>query len=118
VSPTLLKARGYRFYFFSREEERPHVHVQHAAGEAKFWLEPKLALAQNHGLSARQVAAALRLIENNKMKSALRGKITSDVEVTNVRPMGFWLMLDQRELFISYEKFPGSGTPQSARSHP
>ena len=40
------------------------------------------------------------------MKSALRGKITSGVEVTNVTPMGFWLMLDQRELFISYEKFP------------
>jgi uncharacterized protein DUF4160 len=66
VSPTVLKAGGYRFYFFSREEERPHVHVQHADGEAKFWLEPKLALAQNHGLSARQVAAALRLLEDNK----------------------------------------------------
>jgi hypothetical protein len=40
------------------------------------------------------------------MKSALRGKITSDVEVTNVTPMGFWLILDERELFISYEKCP------------
>jgi hypothetical protein len=40
VSPTVLRIRGYRFYFFSREELRAHVHVQHAEGEAKFWLEP------------------------------------------------------------------------------
>jgi hypothetical protein len=32
--------KGFRFYFFSREEPRPHVHVQHAEGEAKFWIEP------------------------------------------------------------------------------
>ncbi|MEO5770395.1 MAG: DUF2442 domain-containing protein [Polyangia bacterium] len=40
------------------------------------------------------------------MKSALRGKITSDVEVTNVTPTGFWLLLDDRELFLPYEQFP------------
>src|SRR2546426_8436204 len=44
VSPTVLRVRGYRFYFFSREEPRPHVHVQHAGGEAKFWLEPQVEL--------------------------------------------------------------------------
>jgi hypothetical protein len=82
------------------------VHVQHADGEAQFWLEPKLGLAQNHGQSARQVAAALRCSRTTKMKSALHGKIILDVEVTNVTPKGFWLILDQRELFISYDKFP------------
>jgi len=38
VSPTIFRARGYRFYFFSREESRSHVHVQHETGEAKIWL--------------------------------------------------------------------------------
>ena len=33
VSPTILRIKGFRFYFFSREERRAHVHVQHA--EAK-----------------------------------------------------------------------------------
>ncbi|MBI4841882.1 MAG: DUF4160 domain-containing protein [candidate division NC10 bacterium] len=47
MSPTVLRVRGYRFYFFSREERRPHVHVQHAAGEAKFWLGPAIELGQN-----------------------------------------------------------------------
>ena len=36
MSPTIFRAGGYRFYFFSREEPRMHVHVHHEAGEAKF----------------------------------------------------------------------------------
>jgi hypothetical protein len=50
LSPTIFRSRGYRFYFFSREEPRPHVHVHHEGGEAEFWLEPTLELARNHGL--------------------------------------------------------------------
>ena len=42
-----------------------HVHVQCERGEAKFWLEPKIELAQNHGMVAREVRAAQRLIEGN-----------------------------------------------------
>ena len=30
-------------------------------GEAKFWLEPQIELAQNFGLNTRQLNAALRL---------------------------------------------------------
>jgi hypothetical protein len=61
VNPTVLRVRGYRFYFFSREEERAHVHVQHATGEAKFWLTPTVELAQSYGLSRQRLTAALRL---------------------------------------------------------
>jgi len=32
--------------------------VHHADGEAKFWLEPAIELAQNYGLNDRQVRAA------------------------------------------------------------
>ncbi len=39
-----------------------HVHVYHAEGEAKFWLEPRVALAVNFGLSQRRLTRALRLI--------------------------------------------------------
>ena len=61
VSPTVLRTRGYRFYFFSREERRPHVHVQHATGEAKLWLEPEIGVANNYGLTRQRLATALRL---------------------------------------------------------
>lgn len=66
MSPTVLRVRGYRFYFFSREERRPHVHVQHAIGEAKFWLEPRLELAQNYGLTSSRVNTALRIIQEHQ----------------------------------------------------
>jgi hypothetical protein len=40
------------------------------------------------------------------MRSGQRGKRTSVVEVTNVSPHGFWLLLGDRELFLPFEKFP------------
>lgn len=40
------------------------------------------------------------------MKSVLRGKRTSSVEVTNVSPHGFWLLVDERELFLPFKEFP------------
>ena len=48
MSPTVLRLSGYRFYFFSREESRAHIHVQHATGEAKIWLTPRIEVAQNY----------------------------------------------------------------------
>ena len=51
VTPTVCRAGPFRFYFFSREESRVHIHVVSAQGEAKFWIEPKIELARNYGLS-------------------------------------------------------------------
>ena len=48
--PTVLRAEGLRFFFYSNEgHEAPHVHVEHAEGCAKFWLWP-LRLAFSAGL--------------------------------------------------------------------
>jgi hypothetical protein len=72
VSPTVLRVKGFRFYFFSREEPRAHVHVQHTDGEAKFWIEPTVKLAVNFSLKTRQVAEVQKLIEEhlNEIRSA------------------------------------------------
>jgi hypothetical protein len=43
-----------------------HVHVHHEAGEAKFWLEPDIAVARNHGLSPTRLTAALRLVQEHE----------------------------------------------------
>ena len=40
------------------------------------------------------------------MKSGRRGNATSAVDVTNVSPHGFWLLLDDREIFVAFEHFP------------
>ena len=42
---------------------RMHVHVSCGNAEAKFWLEPAVALAQNHGLGDRQIRDAQALVE-------------------------------------------------------
>jgi hypothetical protein len=41
-----------------------------------------------------------------QMKSALLGSNISGVEVSNVSPNGFWLLLGDEELFLSFAEFP------------
>lgn len=63
MSPTVFREKGYRFFFFSREEPRQHVHVHCANGEAKFWLEPEIELVKNFGLSRVQLRDIEQIIE-------------------------------------------------------
>jgi len=55
----------FRWFFFSREEERIHVHVAHPDGEAKFWLTPQVGLATHTGLSTRQLREAQAVVETH-----------------------------------------------------
>ncbi|MBF0104491.1 MAG: DUF4160 domain-containing protein [Deltaproteobacteria bacterium] len=66
MSPTVLRIRGYRFYFLSNEEDRMHVHIICGEGEAKFWVEPIVALATYHNLSAKKLSEIQRLVEEHK----------------------------------------------------
>ena len=66
MSPTVLRSGPYRFFFFSREEPRLHVHVQSSEGEAKFWLEPSIELAKSFGLAERDLASIHRLITEHE----------------------------------------------------
>ena len=40
------------------------------------------------------------------MKSAAPGRSTSQIEVTNISPHGFWLFIDETELFVPFSDFP------------
>ncbi len=40
-----------------------HVHVQSPEGELKVWLEPRIELAENHGVADREVTKILRIVE-------------------------------------------------------
>jgi hypothetical protein len=66
VSPTIFHHKGFRFFFFSKEEIRKHVHVYHGDGEAKFWLEPAVELAENYGLKRKQLSEARHIVEERK----------------------------------------------------
>ena len=65
MTPTIFREKGYRFFFFSREEPRMHVHVYCEDGEAKFWLEPDIELARNYRLSRLQLKQTERIIEEH-----------------------------------------------------
>ena len=41
------------------------MHVQHADGEAKFWIDPAVELFANYGLKPVQLADARQLIEEH-----------------------------------------------------
>ena len=40
------------------------------------------------------------------MKSAALGLSTSPVEITNISQHGFWLLLEDEELFLPFSEFP------------
>jgi hypothetical protein len=58
--PTLLRWRGYRFFFYSADGwEPPHVHVFKDGKEAKLWLDD-VRLAANLGYEARELNEIIR----------------------------------------------------------
>ena len=67
MSPTVFRYKSYRFFFFSREEARIHIHVEYRGeGDAKFWLTPAVKLADNHGLNKRKLIEVQKVIEIRK----------------------------------------------------
>ncbi len=43
-----------------------HVHVISPDGEAKYWIEPKIELALNKGLSATELNELLHIVEERQ----------------------------------------------------
>jgi hypothetical protein len=53
--PEILRVRGFRFFFFSREGQEPrHIHVEQAERYAKFWLEP-IKLVESRGFRGSEL---------------------------------------------------------------
>ncbi len=62
--PTVLRVKGYRFFFFSLEgDEPPHIHVESAEKFAKFWLRP-VALAKSRRFRSGELSE-IQLVEEN-----------------------------------------------------
>ncbi|HKP47525.1 MAG TPA: DUF4160 domain-containing protein [Pyrinomonadaceae bacterium] len=106
LSPTIFHKRGFRFYFYSREEPRMHVHVGSANGDAKFWLEPIVELAENYGLRSGEISRARELIDKHHDEIEERWKNTSDAEVTQIGTQGIWMSIGGKEFFLTFKDFP------------
>ncbi|HVP13348.1 MAG TPA: DUF4160 domain-containing protein [Phycisphaerae bacterium] len=63
--PTVLRAKGYRFFFSADRPEAPHIHVEKGEGYAKFWLEP-VAVAQSRGFASHELTEIARIVARNR----------------------------------------------------
>jgi hypothetical protein len=64
--PTVLRIRGYRFFFFSLDWREPiHIHVEQGDRYAKFWLAP-IALARSKGFRGSELLEVQRMVTDNK----------------------------------------------------
>ena len=64
--PTLLRWKGYRFFFYSADGwEPPHVHIVKDNCEAKIWLRD-LTVAVNLGFSARELNEVIGATRENR----------------------------------------------------
>ena len=60
--PTVLRERGFRFFFYADDKTEPrHVHVQLEARTAKFWLEP-IECERSSGFSRSELMDIYELI--------------------------------------------------------
>jgi hypothetical protein len=66
MSPTIYTEGPFRFFFNSREETRMHVHIASADGNAKFWLEPIVALANYHGFSTKDLSTIETIVKEHR----------------------------------------------------
>ena len=83
-----------------------HVHVYGDNGQARFWLEPSIELAENNGLRSGEITTARHLIEEHCDESNAGGKITLEAEVTQIDKQGIWLLIGEKESFLPFDKFP------------
>ena len=64
--PIILRIKGYRFFFFSRESNEPaHIHVEQAERYAKFWLNP-IQLAESDGFRSSEISELRELVQQHK----------------------------------------------------
>jgi Domain of unknown function (DUF4160) len=63
--PTVFVFNGFRFFFYSNENNEPiHIHVEKADDAAKFWLDP-VELEYNYGFNSRELKQIEDIIQQN-----------------------------------------------------
>ena len=66
--PSILRADGWRSFFYSDEgnpREPPHIHAVFGEKTAKFWLK-SVVLVNSKRLSASEIAAVYRLVTQHR----------------------------------------------------
>ena len=60
--PTILKIYGFKLFFYSREEERIHVHIKWEAEEIKIWMDDYTIAYRSNGFKEHMANDAVELV--------------------------------------------------------
>ncbi|PYE86359.1 DUF4160 domain-containing protein [Phyllobacterium leguminum] len=64
--PTVLRKYGYRFHFYSGEnDEPPHIHVDGHGAKAKIWLE-NVSVSKAAGFGQKELARILSVVQEHR----------------------------------------------------
>lgn len=64
--PTVLEVNGYRFKFYSNENDEPaHVHITKGNGDAKIWLRPSIKEEYSYNFTVRERRDIRKLVREN-----------------------------------------------------
>jgi len=62
--PTILRIKGYRFFFYSNDHSPAHIHIEKDDKTAKFRLDT-LDLARSKGFNAKEISEIRKYVEDN-----------------------------------------------------
>ncbi len=71
MSPTIIRYKAYRLFFFSNEGnplEPIHIHIRKGEALAKFWIEPRACLAENYGFNSKELKEIEELVKGNEQE--------------------------------------------------
>lgn len=63
--PTIMTIYGFRFFFYSKEESRLHVHIERQDREAKIWLDT-FEIAYNRGFPEIELNKIIRIVRQHE----------------------------------------------------
>ena len=66
---TILRYKGYKFFFYSNENdpiEPCHIHVRKDTSLAKFWIVPDISLANSYGFNSSELNDIAKVANQNK----------------------------------------------------
>lgn len=63
--PTVLRLKGYRFFFYSNSHSPPHIHVEKERSTAKFDLET-LELIKSKRFKAIEISEIRKMVFENR----------------------------------------------------
>jgi len=63
--PVVFRYKGYRLFFYSNEGEplEPlHIHVRKGESVAKFWIQPRISVAESYGIKSSELRKLIQVI--------------------------------------------------------